>query len=96
VTEDEYCERWVIRFPQDGDTVDALLLANFTPRGLDLPRLMRHIEREILDRTFDYTEGNRQEAATLLHMKRTTLLGRSRTLFTREGDYVMFMPKVSV
>ena len=42
--------------------------------GLDLPGYLASIERDLIQRSLDRTGGNRNRAAELLHIKRTTLV----------------------
>jgi DNA-binding NtrC family response regulator len=42
--------------------------------GLDLPSYLAAIERDLIQRSLDRTGGNRNRAAELLHIKRTTLV----------------------
>jgi DNA-binding NtrC family response regulator len=42
--------------------------------GLDLIALMASIERDLIERSLDRTNGNKGNAARLLHLKRTTLV----------------------
>jgi len=42
--------------------------------GLDLPGYLAAIERDLIQRSLDRTGGNRNRAAELLHIKRTTLV----------------------
>src|SRR6266851_4904180 len=42
--------------------------------GLDLDELVVNIEREMIQRALERTGGNKGQAATLLHLKRTTLV----------------------
>jgi DNA-binding NtrC family response regulator len=48
--------------------------------GLDLVALMASIERELIERSLDRTNGNKGRAARLLHLKRTTLVEKLRRL----------------
>ena len=42
--------------------------------GIDLPRFVATIERELIQRSLERTGGNKQRAAKLLNLKRTTLV----------------------
>jgi transcriptional regulator with PAS, ATPase and Fis domain len=42
--------------------------------GLDMPAYLAAIERDLIQRSLDRTGGNRNRAAELLHIKRTTLV----------------------
>ncbi|MEZ5308548.1 MAG: sigma-54 dependent transcriptional regulator [Pyrinomonadaceae bacterium] len=48
--------------------------------GLDLTELVSAIEKEILLKTLDKTNGNKMQAAKLLNMKRTTLVEKVKRL----------------
>jgi two-component system response regulator AtoC len=42
--------------------------------GIDLPRFVATVERELIQRSLERTGGNRERAAKLLNLKRTTLV----------------------
>jgi two-component system response regulator AtoC len=42
--------------------------------GIDLPRFVASVERELIQRSLERTGGNRERAAKLLNLKRTTLV----------------------
>jgi len=48
--------------------------------GLDLIALMASIERDLIERCLDRTNGNKGKAARLLHLKRTTLVEKLKRL----------------
>jgi DNA-binding NtrC family response regulator len=48
--------------------------------GLDLIALMASIERDLIERSLDRTNGNKGKAARLLHLKRTTLVEKLKRL----------------
>ena len=48
--------------------------------GLDLPAYLSAIERDLIQRSLDRTGGNRNRAAELLHIKRTTLVEKLKRL----------------
>jgi DNA-binding NtrC family response regulator len=48
--------------------------------GLDLIAVMASIERELIERSLDRTNGNKGKAARLLHLKRTTLVEKLKRL----------------
>ncbi len=48
--------------------------------GLDLALYLEHIERELIRRSLERTEGNNQKAAQLLNVKRTTLIEKVKRL----------------
>jgi DNA-binding NtrC family response regulator len=52
----------------------------FPDEGLDLPRYLAAIERDLIDRALDRTQGNRNRAADLLRIKRTTLVEKLRRI----------------
>jgi DNA-binding NtrC family response regulator len=60
-------------------------LAVSLPEGqLDMPAYIANIERQLIRRALDETEGNKQQAARLLGLKRTTLVEKTRRLLLRE------------
>jgi transcriptional regulator with GAF, ATPase, and Fis domain len=48
--------------------------------GLDFERTVSHIERSILEQALRRTRGNKKMAAEMLHLKRTTLSAKLRSL----------------
>ncbi|MBI2188613.1 MAG: sigma-54-dependent Fis family transcriptional regulator [Acidobacteria bacterium] len=52
----------------------------FPEEGLDLPRYLAVIERDLIQRALDRTRGNRNRAADLLRIKRTTLVEKLRRI----------------
>ena len=46
----------------------------FPDEGLDLPAYLSSIERDLIKQSLERTGGNRNKAAELLHIKRTTLV----------------------
>ena len=48
--------------------------------GLDMPAHIADIERQLILRALDATDGNKQQAARLLGLKRTTLVEKIRRL----------------
>ena len=48
--------------------------------GLDLPRYLRDAERTLILTSLDRTGGNKQQAARLLNIKRTTLIEKAKRL----------------
>lgn len=61
---------------------DPCTLAWLPKRGLDLPRVLARLERLFLDQALERAGGNKQRAARLLGLNRTTLvekLKRQRT-----------------
>jgi len=54
----------------------------FPEEGLDLPAYLAAIERDLIRRSLDRTGGNRNRAAELLRIKRTTLVEKLKRLGT--------------
>ena len=52
----------------------------FPDDGLDMPAYLAAIERDLIQRALDRTKGNRNRAADLLGIKRTTLVEKLRRL----------------
>jgi two-component system, NtrC family, response regulator AtoC len=52
----------------------------FPDEGLDLPAYLSSIERDLIRRSLERTGGNRNKAAELLRIKRTTLVEKLRRL----------------
>jgi DNA-binding NtrC family response regulator len=48
--------------------------------GLNLEALVATIERDLIHRALERTNGNKGQAATLLHLKRTTLVEKLKRL----------------
>ena len=55
-------------------------LENFPDDGLDLPAYLGTIERDLIGRALERTRGNRNRAAELLRIKRTTLVEKLKRL----------------
>jgi DNA-binding NtrC family response regulator len=53
---------------------------DFPEEGLDLPAYLSSIERELIQRSLERTGGNRNRAAELLKIKRTTLVEKLKRL----------------
>ena len=53
---------------------------DFPDDGLDLPAYLASIERDLIQRALDRTRGNRNKAADLLRIKRTTLVEKLRRI----------------
>jgi two-component system response regulator AtoC len=53
---------------------------DFPESGLDLPAYLAGIERDLIQRSLERTGGNRNKAAELLHIKRTTLVEKLKRL----------------
>jgi two-component system response regulator AtoC len=52
----------------------------FPDDGLDLPQYLAAIERDLIQRALDRTQGNRNRAADLLRIKRTTLVEKLKRI----------------
>ena len=48
--------------------------------GVDLQRYLHDVEREIIRRSLERADGNKQKAARLLNIKRTTLIEKAKRL----------------
>ena len=57
-----------------------LPLSEFPEEGLDLAHYLSSIERDLIRRSLERTGGNRNKAAELLHIKRTTLVEKLKRL----------------
>jgi DNA-binding NtrC family response regulator len=53
---------------------------DFPDEGLDMPAYLESIERDLIRRSLDRTSGNRNRAAELLRIKRTTLVEKLKRL----------------
>jgi two-component system response regulator PilR (NtrC family) len=53
---------------------------DFPEDGLDLPAYLSSIERDLIKRSLERTGGNRNKAAELLRIKRTTLVEKLKRL----------------
>jgi DNA-binding NtrC family response regulator len=53
---------------------------DFPDEGIDLPGYLSSIERDLIRRALDRTRGNRNKAADLLHIKRTTLVEKLKRI----------------
>jgi DNA-binding NtrC family response regulator len=53
---------------------------DFPENGLDLPAYLAGIERDLIQRSLERTGGNRNRAAELLRIKRTTLVEKLKRL----------------
>jgi two-component system response regulator PilR (NtrC family) len=53
---------------------------DFPDAGIDLPGYLASIERDLIQRALDRTRGNRNKAADLLRIKRTTLVEKLRRI----------------
>jgi DNA-binding NtrC family response regulator len=52
----------------------AMPLVDFPEGGVDMPAYLAAVERDLIGRALDRTGGNRNRAAELLRIKRTTLV----------------------
>ena len=57
-------------------------VVEFPEEGLDLPAYLSTIERDLIQRSLERTGGNRNKAAELLRIKRTTLVEKLKRLET--------------
>jgi len=55
-------------------------ILDFPDDGLDLPAYLAAIERDLIHQSLDRTGGNRNRAAELLRIKRTTLVEKLKRL----------------
>ena len=55
-------------------------LVEFPDEGIDLPAYLSSIERDLIRRSLERTRGNRNRAAELLRIKRTTLVEKLKRL----------------
>jgi transcriptional regulator with PAS, ATPase and Fis domain len=53
---------------------------DFPEAGVDLPGMVEQIERDLIARALSRTGGNKAAAATLLNIKRTTLVEKLKRL----------------
>jgi two-component system response regulator PilR (NtrC family) len=60
--------------------VAATPFIEFPDEGLDLPAYLSSIERDLIKRSLERTGGNRNKAAELLRIKRTTLVEKLKRL----------------
>ena len=65
---------------QDAAALDQPSGAILPDGGLDLPAHIANIERGLISQALDETDGNKQRAAQLLGLKRTTLVEKVRRL----------------
>jgi DNA-binding NtrC family response regulator len=59
---------------------ETLSFVEFPDEGLDLPKYLASLERDLIHRALDRTQGNRNKAADLLRIKRTTLVEKLRRI----------------
>ena len=65
---------------QEVPQMQATPFVEFPDDGLDLPRYLAAIERDLIQRSLERTNGNRNKAAELLRIKRTTLVEKLKRL----------------
>ena len=65
---------------QDVPQSMAAPFVDFPDEGLDLPAYLLSIERDLIQRSLQRTGGNRNKAAELLRIKRTTLVEKLKRL----------------
>jgi DNA-binding NtrC family response regulator len=65
---------------QDVPASVAAPFVDFPEEGLDLPAYLHSIERDLIHRSLERTGGNRNKAAELLRIKRTTLVEKLKRL----------------
>jgi transcriptional regulator with GAF, ATPase, and Fis domain len=65
---------------QESPRPPAAPFVDFPDGGLDLPRYLADVERDLIHRSLERTNGNRNKAAELLGIKRTTLVEKLKRL----------------
>jgi len=65
---------------QDSPQAVATPFVEFPDEGLDLPAYLSSIEKDLIHRSLERTGGNRNKAAELLRIKRTTLVEKLKRL----------------
>ena len=68
--------REILESPQTG----AMPFVDFPEDGMDMPAHLAAVEQDLIRRALDRTSGNRNRAAELLRIKRTTLVEKLRRL----------------
>jgi DNA-binding NtrC family response regulator len=63
-----------------GATISFIPAVEFPEAGVDLPGMVEQIERDLISRALSRTGGNKAAAATLLNIKRTTLVEKLKRL----------------
>ena len=71
---------------QDMPQAAAVPFVDFPESGLDLPGYLASIERDLISRALDRTGGNRNRAADLLRIKRTTLVEKLKRMANAIGE----------
>jgi len=60
--------------------LETLSFVDFPDEGLDMPKYLASVERDLIHRALDRTQGNRNKAADLLRIKRTTLVEKLKRI----------------
>jgi two-component system, NtrC family, response regulator AtoC len=55
-------------------------VVDFPDEGIDLPAYLSSVERDLIERSLERTRGNRNKAAELLRIKRTTLVEKLKRI----------------
>ncbi len=71
---------------QDSSPAGQEVAVTLSADGLDLPRYIAEVERQLIRQALDETGGNRQRAARRLGLKRTTLVEKVRRLQPYQGQ----------
>jgi DNA-binding NtrC family response regulator len=73
----------VVDLPTEVQSVPELetfSFVDFPDEGLDMPKYLASVERDLIHRALDRTHGNRNKAADLLRIKRTTLVEKLKRI----------------
>ena len=73
----------VVDLPTEVQSVPELetfSFVDFPDEGLDMPKYLASVERDLIHRALDRTQGNRNKAADLLRIKRTTLVEKLKRI----------------
>ena len=68
--------------PAGGDSSEVW----FPDDGLDFARYIETVELSLIRRSLERTQGNKRQAAKLLHLKRTTLIEKLKRLEPSTGS----------
>ena len=60
--------------------LETISFVDFPDEGLDMPKYLASVERDLIHRALDRTQGNRNKAADLLRIKRTTLVEKLKRI----------------
>ena len=60
--------------------LETFSFVDFPDEGLDMPKYLASVERDLIHRALDRTQGNRNKAADLLRIKRTTLVEKLKRI----------------